>query len=355
LSYRPPGQEWIVNSGEGSWGAFTYLAEFVHLFRMPAFFVVAGYFAAMLLARRSPDTWLRGRWRRFGAPLVATIVTLVPLMNLACELSNLPFEEALASWLHNSRTSAGYWIRHLWFVIVLLYCSTAAATLAWRYPALRLAKLPARIDRWVSRHFIGSMLGLSALLGLWEAMAVELFYEAGLATNVPQELLRIDELIVYAPYFLLGCLMARSPRTLECLGRFSPLVTLFALGFIALSLAFLAVFPPWLGRLVGAFTAVAVTQVIIAVAKRMSDRPSAVVQELVAASFVIYLFHMPIVVILVALAAGIALPAAGKAFAIMLLTFALSYAAWRAISRSPLLSFAFNGDPLPAKARPDPR
>lgn len=350
LSYRPAGREWIVNSGQGGASAFTYLAEFVHLFRMPAFFIIAGYFAAALLARRAPEEWLRGRWRRVAPPLVFSILTFVPLMNIACELSNLPFAEACASWLHNSLTSAGYWVRHLWFMIVLLYCSTAAALLTWRFPALRLASLPPRIDRWIARHFIPSLMALSTLLGLWQAVSVETFYEAGLATNVPQELLRLDELLVYAPYFLIGCVIARSPHTLHQLGRFSPVVTACAAGFVLASLAFFEVLPPWLGRFIGTFASVTLTQVIIAAAKRYSNRPNAVMRELAAASLVIYLVHMPIIVVLVALGAGLALPVTGKALGVMLLSFVLSYAAWRAVSRSRLLRFAFNGDPLPSKA-----
>ena len=352
LSYRPAGQEWIVNSGPGGVGAFTYLAEFLHLFRMPAFFVIAGYFAASLLARRPAHEWLRGRWRRIGPPLVFSLVTFVPLMNIACELSNLPPLEAFASWVHNSLTSAGYWVRHLWFVIVLLYCSTAVAVLTWCAPRLREASLPPRIDGWIARHFVACLIALSAVLGLWEAVSVELFYKAGLATNVPQELLRIDELIIYAPYFAIGCVIARSPKVLERLGAFSPLVTAIAAGFLCISLAFYDAMPPWLGRFVGTFPAVAITQVIIATARRLANGPNLVVQELAAASFVMYLVHMPIIVVLVAMAAGLSLPVAGKALGVMLLAFVLSYGAWCAISRSELLSFAFNGDPLPDRLRP---
>lgn len=351
LCYRPPGREWIVNSGPGGAEAFTYLAEFLHLFRMPAFFIVAGYFSAVLLARRSPRAWLRGRWRRVGIPFAFSLVTFVPLMNMACELSNLQPAEALASWAHNSLTSAGYWIRHLWFIVVLLYCSTAAAVLAWRFPSLRAATLSPRVDGWISRRFAACVLALAALLGLWQAVAVELFYKAGLATNVPQELLRIDELIIYAPYFLIGCVIARSPKTLSRLGEFSPVLTIAATVFALASLTFFDTLSPMMGRFVGTFASVATTQVIIAVARRLAMGPSRVVQKLVSASFVMYLVHMPIIVVLVTIAAGLAVPVTDKALAVMLLSFVLSYCAWLAISRSALLSFAFNGDALRPRER----
>lgn len=345
LAYRPE-REWIVHSGEGA-TVFTYLAEFIHLFRMPAFFIIAGYFAARLLVKRSPGSWLHGRFRRLTIPFIACIATLVPILNFACEMSNLPLADALASWRHNSATSGGYWVRHLWFIIVLLYCSTIMALFTWAWPALSSARLPARIDGWIARHHLTALLCLSAVLGLWQAIAIELFYKAGLARNVPQEILRLDEFIAFAPYFLIGCMIARAPQTLDRLVRFLPSVALVAAGAVTLSLVLLDDLSPPVGRFVATFAAVATTQTIIAAARHLASQPIPLVQNLVAASFVIYLFHMPIIVVLVELGQNVPLPVVAKVIAVMLLSLLLSYGAWHAISRSSVLSFLFNGDKLP--------
>lgn len=344
LSYRP-GQDWIVHSGEGA-KAFSFLAEFLHLFRMPAFFVIAGYFAAMLLARRSPDVWLRGRLRRLTVPFLMTVVTLVPIMNMACELSNMPLPQAMASWHHNSVTSAGYWVRHLWFLVVLAYCSAVLALVAWRFPVMRTIMLPRRIDEWIAGRLPLVLLLVAVVIGLWEAAAIEGFYAVGLATNVPQELLRIDEFLTFAPYMLAGCLLARSPATLNQFCRFSPTIVLCALMLAFAGVAWAPDMAPWNGRFVAALAAVAMTQVIVAAARAIADRPSPLVHKLVSASFVMYLVHMPIIVILVALGVGAALPVAAKALVVMVATAVLSYGAWQIVARSPFLSFAFNGDPL---------
>lgn len=349
LAYRP-GREWIVNSHEGL-AFFTYLAEFIHLFRMPAFFVIAGYFAALLLARRSPREWLGGRFRRLGVPLVVSLLTLVPVLNIACELSNFPLAEALASWRHNSATSGGYWVRHLWFLIVLLYCCAAAALAVELWPRLRRVAVPERLDTAVARRFHGWFLACAIALALWQAAAIELFYKAGLATNVPQEILRIDELIAFAPYFMLGGFLARAPHVLARAKRFSPAIAgVAALSSLA-SLWFLDMLWPPVGRFIATFAALALSQMVIAAASRMADRPSTLVQRAVAASFVIYLFHLPIIAILVDIGRYLALPTAAKATGVMLLSLLMSYAAFAVAARSPLLAFLYNGDPpRPAKA-----
>lgn len=349
LSYRAE-RTWIVNSGEGLHG-FTYLAEFIHLFRMPGFFLIAGYFAALLLARREPAQWLQGRLSRLIVPFFVSIVTLVPLMNLFCELSNLPPNEAIASWLHNSANSGGYWVRHLWFIIVLLYCSAGAAGLMLWRPALRTATLHGRLDRWIARNLVIVLLAAAILLGLWEASAIELFYKAGLATNLPQQIMRLDELIIYAPYFLIGCLLARAPAVLAEMGRFSTAIAIIAIASAAISLVLFDALSPALGRFVATFAAITVVQGIIVISRRFVTQPIPLVQRLVSASFVMYLFHMPIIILLVYLGKPLAVPVAAKAFTVMTLSTLLSYGAWWVISRSPVLAYFYNGDPLPARQR----
>lgn len=341
MAYRP-NQVWIVRSDEGI-AAFTWLAEIIHYFRMPAFFLIAGYFAGLLLMRRAPGDWLKGRFTRLGVPFVATVLTLVPVMNLACEFSNLPYRDALSSFVWNSSHSGGYWVRHLWFIIVLLYLCSAAALLFHLRPALRKACFTARLDELMARHFVVVLGFVASAVGLWEAAAIELFYIAGLATNVPQQIFRLDELITYTPYFLIGFMLQRAPKSLERMCCFSLPIAGLALVFIGLSLSVVGKIHPAPGRLVTTIAAVTSTQVLIAVARALLDRPFKLVRKVTEASFVIYLFHMPIICVLVWLAQGLAIPVALKGLAIMALALALSYAAWSVVARSRLLSFLFNG------------
>lgn len=350
LSYQP-GQDFIVRSGEGA-AVFPYLAEFIHIFRMPAFFMIAGYFSALLLARREPETWLKARFLRLGVPFVMAIATLVPVMNFVCELSTMSYADAMGSWWHNSLSSGGYWVRHLWFIVVLLYCSTAAvALLRWR-PALRVAVLPIRFDRWIAAHPLASLLGVGVIVGLWEAAAVEAFYYFGFATNIPQQVLRLDELIMYAPYYIMGCVLARSPHVLERVTRFSPDVAVVALFSTAFYLLNWHEFSPAAGRFMATIAALAMTQTLIAAARSLADRPIPLIQRLTKASFVIYLFHMPIVVSLVWAGQYVVLPVEAKFLVATGLTLLLSYGAWVLISRSKVLSFLYNGDRMPAWLRP---
>jgi len=76
------------------------------------------------------------------------------------------------------------------------------------------------------------------------------------------------------------------------------------------------------------------------------------VREFVSASFVIYLFHLPILVWLVVGFSGLAMPVGAKAVAITVLTLALSYRAWAVVRRSPTLRLLFDGVTVPSKQAP---
>lgn len=340
MLYHPGG--WIVAVDRES-AALGALSAFIHLFRMPAFFVVAGYFAALLLARRQAGAWFGSRALRLGIPLLTGLVFLVPVLNILGELSGRAAHEAFEEWKYQTATSGGYWVRHLWFLIVLLYLSAASAGLFGLFPGLKTWRAGRVWEDAAARWLPATLLGVATAIGLVEAVGIELFYKAGLNTNLIQQILRVDDLIAFTPYFLFGAFLQRSPALLDAFGRPSPTMMAVAVGAIVLSMIYGEQAWAPVGRFIDAFAAVAVTQVVIAAARAGFDRPSRIVERLVAASFVIYLFHLPILIGIydVVKRAGFD-PALG--FTInLLLTFAASWGVWRLVERTPALNLLFNG------------
>jgi hypothetical protein len=95
---------------------FSYLADFIHSFRMQSFYLIAGFFSAMLLTRYSPKDFLKNRLVRLGIPTLFCGLTFNSLMHLI-------------SWgnFHNPETAfdanywlGGNWLAHLWFLSHLM-------------------------------------------------------------------------------------------------------------------------------------------------------------------------------------------------------------------------------------------
>ncbi|MDO7841671.1 acyltransferase family protein [Sphingomonas immobilis] len=333
---------WIVATHNHSI-VLDYAAEAIHLFRMPAFFLVAGYFAAMLLARRAPGDWLRGRVMRLGVPLVAALLTLIPVLNIACELSNFAPGAALASFWNLSLTSGGYWVRHLWFLIVLLYLSGGAALAVRAVPSLRTLRLPVGADGWVARHPLAALLAVATLAGLFEAGAIETFYTAHLNTTIPQEILRLDDLLGALPWFGIGLVLQRSPQGREAFTRFDWRWTVLAVVAVAGSLMLFKTAPPPVYRFAGSIAALLVTQSIIAGARRAFDRPSAMVDRIVRRSFTIYLVHVPVIAWLALLADHWSLPAGPAFLFVTAAALAISAGLAALVERVALLRLLYGG------------
>ena len=99
------------------------VAWFLHLFRMPLFFVVAGFFAALLVARRGMAGLFRNRAARVLLPLVLFLpLVLVSMHWLTMQaVANVAHPSPALAWMrgwieqHDSLPLLPGWA-HLWFL-----------------------------------------------------------------------------------------------------------------------------------------------------------------------------------------------------------------------------------------------
>lgn len=73
------GGPWMVQDSRTS-GVFQVLISAVHGFRMPLFFVLSGFFTAMLWRRRGLRAVIAHRFKRVFLPLLLGTLTIVPVM-----------------------------------------------------------------------------------------------------------------------------------------------------------------------------------------------------------------------------------------------------------------------------------
>ena len=112
--------------------AFLYLSEAIHLFRMPAFFAVSGFFCWMSLKTYSPPRFLSLRSKRILVPLITTAVTFnaLELWLRAKSSSGISFMDYTVSGELLQPYLAGEWLLHLWFLVVVFAYFFASAALA---------------------------------------------------------------------------------------------------------------------------------------------------------------------------------------------------------------------------------
>ena len=122
---------WELHDSAATNPLFDGIVALISSFRMPAFFVIAGFFAQMTLERHGRKYFLWHRLRRLAIPFLATALLLNSLqlwlqyrLPVLAE-SSLPFPGSVAEIF-----TSGRWLQHLWFLVDLLIFSLFALPLS---------------------------------------------------------------------------------------------------------------------------------------------------------------------------------------------------------------------------------
>ncbi|MGE4618490.1 MAG: acyltransferase family protein [Planctomycetota bacterium] len=133
---------------------FTILVSFVHVWRMPIFMFISGFFSSLLVERRGIDNFLSNRVSRLGIPFVIFLPLILPMTTSGFYFANVfRFAGSTAAGFDNySLTMAGNLFPpitiHLWFVYyLLLYCliSFMLIQLGRQLLSEKIRLLPAKI------------------------------------------------------------------------------------------------------------------------------------------------------------------------------------------------------------------
>ncbi|WP_420408858.1 acyltransferase family protein [Hoeflea sp.] len=340
--------EWAVSSPEKS-RALTWLADFIHTFRMPGFFLLAGLFAMMLVERKGVWPWLGSRLFRLGLPLLSATLLLLPLQIVisgAADVANgaMPLA-SLGPHLADELTRFGEpWISHLWFLWVLIAYCIGLAALQWLSRGTLGRRLESLVE-WIAENRILSLAAFAALCEL-AARAQEI-----VAAASPYYGNAVINYNLYVVYFAFGAVLHSSSRLNALMLRPGPILALAGAALVIFSQGVSPnLFVHTLKVMAGIAGALMIVGFISNLAHRYCNRPDARVRKLVDASFTVYLFHHPVIMGLAALFLFIDLPPVLEFLIIATSAGMISYAIHLAVSHSAVLTLMFNGvDPKAAQ------
>ncbi len=281
-------------------------------FQMPIFFILSGFFAALLLTRRTPGAFAANRLLHIGVPLIVGWAVLSPFVGagVAYALAERLLASNTALDIVWGLTKRGEYFfldqtMHLWFLFYLLLFYALALAVQF------LARLPI-VPRMphVARHF-STFLESSWRLPILVAITAGLLYvQPPIYGSAPASFTPdIRFLILYGSFFAFGCLLF---AVRDDLSRFTRAGTLHLVAGIGLLIVYTFVVEEWFkGGQEASWKALALglNAVLIwalffgllAVFMRHFDRPIPVVRYVADASYWCYLLHLPLVIWLTAL------------------------------------------------------
>lgn len=114
---------------------FDIVVAYIHFFRMPVFFVVSGYFGAVLFYKKGPGQMLQNRMKRIVLPFIAGVLIIYPMSVFAFAYTNY----ALAGEIYPLQKAWNeiiigkffpFNVLHLWFLYFLIFYSFGGWLLA---------------------------------------------------------------------------------------------------------------------------------------------------------------------------------------------------------------------------------
>lgn len=324
----------------GGWASVT------HVFRMFAFFLLAGYFSGMIRERKGTRAWLMERLRRLGLPFLASLVTLGAVQ---FQLQSMLLNKASPRFIGLPLA-----LDHLWFLVVLLaFCATFAAMPSrWIKPGTRTREAMLMSGPW--------SLALLAMLAGWGLLryATE---QVPPIPNAPSETLLWQQYVFHAASFALGVLAWHGK-----LGeRLFALRNGYVLAGIAVLLALYLPLDPLIRPALGheIYPDLAGTLILRAIelplAYLMSlalfrllaaavRRPSRLVSFFVDGALAIYLFHLVWAMILLPHVRALPAPAEAQWLLGAAAVLVLAVASYLAVRSNNLTSVLFCGAPAVA-------
>ncbi len=347
------------------WLGFDVFVLGTHAFRMQLFFLIAGYFASLLVARRGVAAFVRNRLLRIALPLALGSLVLVPLVRLPFVMA-LPFATQSgeapdpASW--RATQTALVWDyhnpAHLWFLLYLLALSAAAIGLRRVVALVPRRGVVQACERVVARALTAPWGVLALAL---PAIAMNLLMPRWPVTTADSWVPDPVVLGYYFVFFACGWVMHSRGVEIAAVGR--RWAVLLGVGLLVLLPLLIVVGVSGLaaiGERVSALGLPARLALVPAVVvqglftwcmilgtlglfMRMLRSGGRVVAYLSDAAYWVYLVHLPLVYMLQVQLHGWDVPAAVKYPTILLITVAVCLATYQVLVRHTLVGRVLNG------------
>ena len=222
---------------------FNVILAFIHAFRMPTFFVLAGFFTSLLVEKRGLRGTYTNRAKRILAPLAAGALTILPITAL-CMMTFMvsarfgthdfiPARHAYEAFKQELIAAGSISLEkptlgHLWFLYYLCFFYLLIPLCGF------LARVSRKFEDGVKRWLVSPLLlvgfALLTAASLWPFQGATVFMEYSFVKP------HLPALLYFALFFVLGYLFHHYPIFLPALARNVPSWAVLALVLFPLSL-----------------------------------------------------------------------------------------------------------------------
>ncbi|MBN2234217.1 MAG: acyltransferase family protein [Opitutales bacterium] len=382
-SFCPGRYSWAIVDPHAHW-VFEWFQHFCHTFRMELFFLIAGFFAHLLLHKKGSREFISNRFKRIVLPFLAGWLVLYPVctsiwiwgastggrldaLGIPAEHQSLPvWQLAIGTLTSRNFLTSSFNMLHLWFLHHLILIYSAVLVIRWfcvnAMGAKRYQRLTLTID-----HFCAECVRSPWMGWILPASTVPLlFLMKQWGVDTPNTtLFYAPTLLLYGFCFMGGWAMHRQTHLLGEFSRNRRWTTALMAGFLlgCILFRFVAIhqtlFP---GASFGTISRVVYLSMyasamwcmiagLIGAFHRFSSSMNPFWRYVADSSYFIYLAHLPIVVSIQILVARWDVAAGVKYALICAIALPLLFAMYHLLIRNTWLGQWLNGRRYPGRPR----
>ena len=293
LAYSPMLHFFWLTADQQSSKFVDVFAWFSHLFRMPLFFLIAGFFGMLLIEKRGLKSMLINRTIRVLIPLVIflplVLLSIVAGINWAG--TNIENQSPALTFMYHAMQSSSdnsqpINLGHLWFLYYLCFMYLILVAL-YQLKLFHMTWIKQMLKPWV-------------LLLIFPALLVPIFYMIPAPHPAPEGLMPLLwPFGLYGLFFMIGALLYKQQVLLGQLDKyFYALLTVGLASYVYFAYRVPAAEGNLLMAISESFTAVYMTWVCLILGKRWLNQPSKIFRYIADSSYWVYLIHMPVLFII---------------------------------------------------------
>ena len=309
MAYSPLAADFWPSADPNKSMTMSALALFPHMFRMPLFFLIAGFFSCLLLDKRGVAGFIKHRSIRILAPFIVflPLVGIGIYFGLVWAMSHVdnapPFFDTIAVILNNKETPEAkdfiFRTGHLWFLYNLfMFCCVAA--LFWNSRSALFTWLQNRLSARLLVFLLPLLLIPSLSTVISPYPAPERFYP------------ELWSFGFFGIFYVLGFLVYRRIDVIDQLFKFVPLMAIISV--IAYSYFFTKIYDTRLSNemvlaykfswallylaVIESFVAVYMTLTCLVLAKLFLNRRNKWLSMFAHSSYWVYIVHLPVLLMI---------------------------------------------------------
>jgi glucan biosynthesis protein C len=325
-----------------------FLTSFVHSFRMQHFFLVAGFFGAMLFYERGPMLIIKNRFSRLILPFAVFIMFLYPMVNFGFNYTQLTFSgsgsvlESTLSMFSFPDSFIPKTTKHLWFLYYLILFTGSTVLLGLLFKKLPyLSNRISKIFSWVMQQTKFRILILSGITFLIFSLLEYEQIDGAFWYFTPD----VNVFLFYLFFYLIGWILFKSKHLLNTMMKSDLLCVV--LGLIVFSIHF------FMGETINEITplkllikSITIWLFIFGITGlfiRYSSNYSARMRYISDSSYWVYLLHLPLTMIIPAFIADWTLHPILKVLIVVTSTTAICFLSYHYLVRWTFIGKFLNG------------